>query len=92
MKDQLLIDHYYDGKYLVKIALPHTSYIKDENKNSRFQYDIYSTLKDRRGNIWFGTCTAGVCKYDGKEYTWIKNNELGVPVRSIFEDKMEQFG
>jgi len=87
MKDLLLIEHYYDGRSLVKIALPHSSYLKDENENSRFQYDIYSTLKDRHGHIWFGTCTAGVCKYDGKEYTWIDNKELGAPVRSIFEDK-----
>lgn len=87
MNDQLLFEHYYDGKSLVKIILPHTSYIKNENKNFRFQYDIYSTLKDRHGNIWFGTCTAGVCKFDGKEYTWIDNKELGAPVRTIFEDK-----
>ena len=37
--------------------------------------------------MWIGTCTAGVCKYDGKTYTWFDDQELGSPVRSIFEDK-----
>jgi ligand-binding sensor domain-containing protein len=86
LHDELLIEHYYNGKSLVKIQLPKNSPLKNEN-NLRFHYDIYSTYKDRKGNLWFGTCTAGVCKYDGKTYTWIDNKELGAPVRSIFEDK-----
>jgi len=86
LNDEVLIEHYYDGKSLVKIQLPQTSPLKNEN-NSRFHYDIYCTYKDSKGNLWFGTCTAGVCKFDGKTYTWLDNKELGAPVRSIFEDK-----
>ena len=86
LNDELLVEYYYNGKSLVKIQLPKTSPIKNDN-NSRFQYDIYCTCKDRNGNLWFGTCTAGVCKYDGKIYSWLDNKELGAPVRSIFEDR-----
>lgn len=86
LNDELLVEHYYNGKSLVKIQLPHTSPIKND-KNVRFDYDIYCTCKDRKGDLWLGTCTAGVCKYDGKTYTWLDNKELGAPVRSIFEDK-----
>lgn len=86
LNDELLVEHYYNGKSLIKIQLPKTSPIKNDN-NSRFHYDIYCTYKDKNGNLWFGTCTAGVCKYDGKTYTWLNNKELGALVRSIFEDK-----
>jgi ligand-binding sensor domain-containing protein len=86
INDDLLIEHYYNGKSLVKIKLPQTSPLKNEN-NSRFHYDIYCTYKDSKGNLWFGTSNAGVCKFDGKTYTWLNNKALGAPVRSIFEDK-----
>jgi Two component regulator propeller len=81
----LLFDYYYDGKSLSKIQLPHTSTIMNED-NIRHHYDIFCTLKDRNGNVWFGTCTAGICKYDGTTYTWFDNKELGAAVRSLFED------
>nr|WP_294939327.1 two-component regulator propeller domain-containing protein [uncultured Flavobacterium sp.] len=80
---ELIAEYYYDGKKLMKIELPQTSPLK---KTSRQHYDIYCSYKDRKGNVWFGTCTAGVCKYDGKTYTWLDDPELGAPVRVIFED------
>lgn len=86
LHDDLLAEYYYDGKSLVKIPLPHNSPIKNE-KNARFHYDVYCTCKDSKGNLWLGTCTAGVCKYDGTTYTWLDDKELGAPVRAIFEDK-----
>lgn len=85
LNDQLLVEHYFTGESLVKIQLPQTSPIKND-QHSRVSYDIFCTLKDRNGNVWFGTGTAGVCKYDGKTYTWLDHKELGAPVRSIFED------
>lgn len=84
--NEFLTEYYLQEDSLVKNHLPHTSPLKNEN-NNRFHYDIYCTYKDSKGNLWFGTCTAGVCKYDGKNYTWLDNMELGAPVRSIFEDK-----
>ncbi len=86
LNDELLFDYYYTGKSLVKIALPHTSPIKNDNNFSHF-YDIYSTCKDKNGNVWLGTQGAGVCKYDGVKYAWLDDKELGSAVRSIFEDK-----
>jgi ligand-binding sensor domain-containing protein len=85
-KDELLFDYCYDGKTLAKIQLPHTSPLKNED-NIRHHYDVFCTLKDSKGNLWFGTATAGICKYDGKTFTWFDNKELGAAVRSIFEDK-----
>jgi ligand-binding sensor domain-containing protein len=54
---------------------------------SQTPYAIYCALKDRKGNIWFGTESRGVCKYDGKTFTWLDNEELGLAIRCIFEDK-----
>jgi len=85
-KGELLFDYYYDGKMLSKIKLPHTSPIKND-LNKKHHYDVYSTCIDKIGNIWFGTATAGICKYDGKNYTWFENLELGAAIRDIYEDK-----
>lgn len=85
-KGELLFDYYFDGKSLSKIQLPHTSSIKDD-VNKKHHYDIYGTCIDRNGNVWFGTPTAGICKYDGTNYTWFDKTELGCAIRDIYEDK-----
>src|SRR6218665_398174 len=82
----LLVEYYYNGKSLQRIQLPETSPLENID-HTKFHYDIYCTFKDSKGNTWFGTCTAGVCKYDGKTYTWLNDKELAMPVRSIFEDR-----
>jgi ligand-binding sensor domain-containing protein len=74
------------GIRLYEFHYPETSPIQNE-ENKRFHYDIFSTCKDSKGNLWFGTCTAGICKYDGKTYTWFDNKELGSAIRVIFEDR-----
>ena len=86
LQDEVIVDHYYDGKSLVKIQLPYTSLIQDE-KASPAQFEIYCSLKDRAGNIWFGTQSTGVCKFDGKNYTSLQDKALGMAVRSIYEDQ-----
>lgn len=85
-KGDLIFDYYLDGKILSKIQLPHTSPIKNE-ENKRHHYDIFTTYIDKSGNVWFGTCTAGICKYDGENYTWFDNKELGSATRDINEDR-----
>lgn len=82
----LIFGYYYNSESLVKIQLPQTSPIQNET-NIRHHYDIFCSCQDSRGNLWFGTATAGICKYDGKTFTWFDNKELGSAVRSIFEDR-----
>lgn len=51
------------------------------------RYGVYSILKDTKGNIWFGTQAEGVCKYDGQDLIWYKENGLSGPaVLALFED------
>lgn len=59
-------------------------------KTSAFRlspYAVYSILKDKKGNVWFGTQSQGVCKFDGKNFTWFTTNGLaGSAVLGLFED------
>lgn len=61
-------------------------------------FDVYSIYKDRKGNIWFGTNPVGVCRYDGKSFEWITEEDVtefrkggSNGVRSITEDKDGDF-
>lgn len=81
----LSFGNYYQEKSLKKFQIPQTS--KLTKTYSQAPYAIYCSFKDSKGNIWFGTESRGVCKYDGKTFTWLDNEELGLAVRSIFEDK-----
>ncbi|WP_428654406.1 ligand-binding sensor domain-containing protein [Runella sp.] len=52
------------------------------------RYAVYCTLKDTKGNLWFGTQANGVCRYDGKTFTWFTEKGLAGPaVLGLFEDK-----
>ena len=80
-----------NGNTLHELTLP-----KPPQLNNPF--DIYSIYKDRKGNIWFGTNPVGVCRYDGKSFDWITEedvtefrNEGANGVRSITEDKNGDF-
>ncbi len=65
--------------------LPFNSSGKDPFTLSR--YSVYFILKDKKGNVWFGTQAEGVCKFDGKTLTWFKEKGLAGPaVLGIFED------
>ncbi|HEY1040136.1 MAG TPA: two-component regulator propeller domain-containing protein [Bacteroidia bacterium] len=83
---KLMAEYYCNSKSLIKMKLPETSLLNKED-HSRYKYDVYSTCQDSKGNTWVGTCTAGVCIYNGKDYTWVNYKELGLPVRCIFEDR-----
>ena len=57
-------------------------------------YGVFGLYKDKAGNIWFGTLSAGVCRFDGVSLNWINEKELSVlvdgripAVRAIIEDK-----
>ena len=88
----------YDGKSLYHLEFP--KHELEDEFYSRFPnvsyspYGIYTIYKDGKGNIWFGTSTLGVCRYDGKSLSWISEDELtelddgpAPGVRSIIEDE-----
>ncbi|RXJ43750.1 ligand-binding sensor domain-containing protein [Gelidibacter gilvus] len=81
----------YDGITLNELQLPKPPDIPNP-------FGIYSIYKDKKGNIWFGTNPVGVCRYDGKSFEWITEedltefrNEGANGVRSITEDKNGDF-
>jgi ligand-binding sensor domain-containing protein len=86
----------YDGKALHRLEFPRTK-LGDEHfekmprskfPNAKYNpYDVYCILKDSKGNLWFGTTSVGVGRYDGKSFEWLTDPGITGPVRSIFEDK-----
>lgn len=81
----------YDGTTLFELQFPQPPHLTNP-------FDIYSIYKDRKGNLWFGTNPVGVCRYDGKWFEWITEedvtefrNEGANGVRSITEDKNGDF-
>lgn len=81
----------YDGFTLFELKLPNPPKLSNP-------YEIYTIYKDRKGNIWFGTNPVGVCRYNGKIFEWITEedvtefrNEGANGVRSIAEDKNGDF-
>jgi len=66
---------------------PSSSKSQTNSPFSLSRYGVYCILKDKKGNVWFGTQAEGVCKYDGKKLTWFKEKGLAGPaVLGIFED------
>ena len=81
----------YDGTTLFELQFPNPPNLSNP-------FDVYSIYKDSKGNIWFGTNPVGVCRYDGKSFEWITEedvtefrNEGANGVRSILEDKNGDF-
>lgn len=81
----------FDGVTLFELQLPKPPKLSNP-------FEIYSIYQDRKGNIWFGTNPVGVCRYNGKSFEWITEedvtefrNEGANGVRSIMEDKNGDF-
>lgn len=81
----------FDGNTLYELTIP-----KPPNLNNPFE--VYSIYRDLKGNIWFGTNPVGVCRYDGKSFEWITDEDVtefrsggANGVRSITEDKNGDF-
>ena len=92
-----------DGDSLYELELPRKDLKKafgietegvpfEGNNNS--PYAVFGVNKDKNGNIWFGTATAGAFRYDGDSFLWFGEKELStlpdgrVPgVRSMIQDK-----
>ena len=87
----------WDGQSLHRLEFPRTKlgdehwakYPRAQFPNAKYSpYDVYCILNDSKGNIWFGSTSCGVCRYDGKSFDWLTDKILtAAPVRSILEDK-----
>ena len=91
----------FDGNKLFRLKFPKSElgeeYIQ-KHPNYPNPYAIYCIYKDSKKNIWFGTATLGVCRYDGKSFNWISEKDVteihngpANGVRSIAEDKNGDF-
>ena len=66
---------------------PSASNVQMNAPFSLSRHGVYCILKDKNGDLWFGTQSEGVCKYDGKKLTWFKEKGLSGPaVLGLFED------
>jgi len=92
----------YDGKALYQLEFPRT-FQEDEfyskYPNASYNpYGIYKIYKDSKGNIWFGTSSLGLCRYDGNSVSWLYEKQLtdtpeggSFGIRSIIEDRDGKF-
>ncbi|MFM2207169.1 MAG: hypothetical protein RL213_1144 [Bacteroidota bacterium] len=77
---------FYDGESFSNFLISPKEYLPSQSDMSR-PYDIYSTLVDDHGNVWFGTQSEGVCRYDGATFFYLKGKNLAGPaVRAICQD------
>ena len=92
----------YDGTSLARLEFPKIA-LEDEY-DAKFPrvpwspYAVYSIHRDRQGALWFGTAVFGVCRYDGRSFAWITEDELtelhngpSFGVRGIVEDQDGKF-
>ncbi|MBI3234137.1 MAG: hypothetical protein HYZ42_08855 [Bacteroidetes bacterium] len=81
--------HYIDSAF-VYLPLFRSTIFSSQLKSLPYElspYAVYSILKDQKGNLWFGTQAQGVCRYDGKSFTWFTDKGLAGPaVLGLFED------
>jgi ligand-binding sensor domain-containing protein len=82
----------YDGKSFTFMPLPIADAdIKLRQSQPAFiqtAYSVYCIFEDKTGNIWFGTEQRGVCRFDGKSFTWFTEKDLDkAAVRCIYQDK-----
>lgn len=78
---------FYDGNSFINFVI-HPDNYKPPLGDMNRPYSIYSTLVDKAGNVWFGTQSKGVCRYDGKTFSYLTDKDLAGPaVRTIFQDK-----
>ena len=92
----------FDGKYLHYLKFPTSpqeiTFYKNNPNSSLKPYGLYTIYKDRKGFMWFGTASLGVCRYDGKNLNWHYEEQLQTTpnggdfgTRAIFEDKNGKF-
>ena len=88
----------YDGKNLYQLKFPKNKmedeFYKKYPNSAVNPYSIFSVYKDSKGNIWFGTAYLGIYLFDGKEISWMYENQLtetprggDFGIRSMIEDE-----
>lgn len=81
--------HYDEAafKYFLLHKSESVSNMFQNSPNTLSRLAVYSILKDKKGTLWFGTQAEGVCRYDGKSFTWLTDKGLSGPaVLGLFED------
>ena len=79
---------FYDGISFTNFRISPVTYSPSQRDMNR-SYSIYSNIVDKEGNIWFGTESQGVCRYDGKIFSYLTDQNLAAAaVRTIFQDKL----
>ncbi len=92
----------YDGKSLFHLKFPEYDLEKVLDSKQEYTafspYGVYDIYQDKKGNLWFGTLSAGVYLFSEESQLWISEKELAVlddgrvpGVRSIIEDKEGKF-
>ena len=87
----------YDGTFLHYLPFPKAPQEDEFNKKGVVGYSpygIYSIYKDKKGYLWFGTTSLGICRFDGQNISWHYEEQLQTTPeggdfgsRTIFEDK-----
>lgn len=97
----------YDGEQLIELKLPRKDLnvafgrkitgLGFQNMNSS-PYSVFGIDKDKAGNLWIGTVTAGAFRYNGHSFLWFPEKDLTIledgrvpGVRSMLEDKDGNF-
>jgi ligand-binding sensor domain-containing protein len=99
--DHLGYIYRFDGTHLFRLQFPKSelgeAYIQ-KHPHYTNPYAVYCIYKDSQQNVWFGTSTLGVCRYNGKSFDWISEQDVteihdgpANGVRSIAEDKNGDF-
>lgn len=96
----------YDGTSLYALDLPKSAPAEEfisQHPRSQYPkfaspYGVYTIYKDSKGNIWFGMGAEGVCRFDGKSFLWVSEDDVtefhhgpANGVRSIIEDRDGKF-
>lgn len=78
---------FYNGTAYANIVIQPSTY-KPPTNNAARPYSVYTTFMDRQGAVWFGTQSAGVCRYEGGRTTFIHDKALdSAAVRAIYQDR-----
>ncbi len=77
----------YSNPSIDYLPFDQSSSSQPKNPFSLSRFGVYCIIKDKNGNVWFGTQAEGVCRFDGNTLIWFKEKGLAGPaVLGLFED------